>query len=336
MTGPRAATQEHHARIRALYASGVEAKVIALDEGLSRARVYQILGGIRGQREPRAQNTGLQIGGNSRKQGGTLSRFVGTAAHANQDGAKLDVRHPAMQEMRTLFPKSVVMAAATDRILISGVNSAKIGGEVRKGRWRGMPIFTVTLAERTTCPAACHLLAECYGNAMPFARRHHYDQAFVRRLGAELTIKSVEHPRGFVVRLHVLGDFPDSSYVARWGEWLYAMPELRVFGYTAHPCDSAIGRAIATLGMLFPARWAIRFSVPPGTPAERMQATTVWRAGISGRQPEGIVCPAQAHQTTACGTCALCWSSPAKRHRIVFIGHGMRGRTVAQPEARPT
>lgn len=53
-----------------------------------------------------------------------------------------------------------------------------------------------------------------------------------------------------------------------------------------------------------------------------MQATTIWREA-RGKVEEGIVCPAQSGDTTACATCALCWSPWAGDQRIVFLGHGM-------------
>jgi hypothetical protein len=104
------------------------------------------------------------------------------------------------------------------------------------------------------------------GNAMHLARRHHFDAKLVARLDVELRAKAFEYRDGFVVRLHVLGDFPDARYVERWAQWLHELKPLRVFGYTAHDRHSPIGRRIAMLNLLFSQRWVIRFSVPPDAP----------------------------------------------------------------------
>ena len=200
---------------------------------------------------------------------------------------------------------------------------------VLKGPWRGKPIYQLTLVERETCPKTCDLWAECFGNAMPLARRHRYTPELVRVLDRELKQKATDHPQGFVVRLHVLGDFPDLAYARQWGAWMATIPELRVFGYTHHREWSEIGRLISALGAFHPDRWAIRFSVPPQQVPAPFQATTIWRQPEAARVPEGIVCPAQTHKTAACATCGLCWAPAAAGQRIVFIGHGLRRRRAS-------
>src|SRR5438105_3919896 len=78
--------------------------------------------------------------------------------------------HPAIMAGRTIYPTTV--RAGRDRwALKSGVNSRKIGGEILKGRWAGMPILTLTLEERKTCPTSCKLFRSCFGNKMHFADR---------------------------------------------------------------------------------------------------------------------------------------------------------------------
>jgi len=269
------------------------------------------------------------IHGGSRRlaSGGTVTRFVTAPAAADRQQASLPPGHPAIIGATTLFPKSVVDAADTPRLLVSGHNSAKLGRVVLKGPWRGMPIFLLTLVERETCPATCGLWAECFGNAMPLARRHRYSPELVARLEEELRAKSIEHRRtGFVVRLHNLGDFPDAGYAKRWLHWMAQMPQIHAFGYTAHRASTEVGRIINTAGAMFPDRWAIRFSVPPDDDPQPRQATTIWRQAEGPNVPEGIVCPAQTHKTAACATCGLCWAPAAASKRIVFIGHGMRRR----------
>ncbi len=263
-------------------------------------------------------------GGNRRPDGGPISRCRGTAAHGLRNKAALGPDHPASAEARTMFPTSVVSAEASPRLLVSGHNSAKIGRRVTKGPWRGLPIFTLTLEERATCPRSCWMWLECYGNAMPFARRHKVTDEFLPRLAREIFVLMSEHPAGIVVRLHVLGDFFSAEYVGMWSRFLTRWARLRVFGYTAHPADSPIGRMIGHLNHAFPRRCAIRFSVSPETEVAPMQATVQWQGAPA---LDGIVCPAQTGRTAACATCGLCWHPNATEKRIVFIGHGMnRGR----------
>jgi hypothetical protein len=121
------------------------------------------------------------------------------------------------------------------RLLISGHNSRKIGRTVMKGKWRGFPIFTLTLEERATCPRTCAEWVSCYGNNMNWARRIKNDRAFEERLWEELAAKQKAHPAGFVVRLHILGDFYSADYTEIWAEAMEAYPALNVFGYTAQP-----------------------------------------------------------------------------------------------------
>lgn len=244
----------------------------------------------------------------------------------------LPEHHLAIVEGRTLFPSTVVTAAESPRLLVSGENSRKIGDRVVKGPWRGMPIYTLTLEERATCPRSCAVYRQCYGNAMQLARRHVVDQAFFDKMGVELFELQRAHPDGFVVRLHILGDFPSPDYVAAWSIWLEDYPALRVFGYTAWPVDSEIGALIVTLREAQWSRFAVRTS---GAQAQPCGATTIFRAPQEPRVAEGIVCPAQTGKTDCCGTCGLCWAEAARHETIAFIAHGKIGRAAAPPPALP-
>lgn len=257
-----------------------------------------------------------------------LARFTGTAHHASRDDAALRAGHRAIVHGHTLFRKSVVPADETPRLLVSGENSAKLGREVTRGPWAGMPIYQLTLEERATCPRSCTLWQECMGNAMPFARRHRAGPELEERLRYEIGALARRHPDGFVVRIHVLGDFYSIEYARTWFRLVHAHPELHVFGYTAHAADSEIGELIGIANHEFAGRWMMRFSVPPDAPPAPDQATTIWRQA-RGRVPEGVVCPAQTGDTLTCGTCGLCWLQQASDVRVVFIGHGMNHRPSA-------
>jgi hypothetical protein len=252
--------------------------------------------------------------------GASAARIVAPSHLRRKDHAKtgrsvtLQPDHPAVRERRTLFPKSVKPASEALRLLKSGHNSSKIGKQVTKGKLAGAPIFTLTLQERATCPSTCHHWLSCYGNNMHWAERiDHLDPAFLERLWVELCAKQIKHPDGFLVRLHVLGDFFSEAYVKWWLHALDAFPALHVFGYTARGIDTPIGKMIYTAAQARWSRFAIRISGED------------WRQGAAPTVNKGekhavaITCPAQTNKTECCGTCTLCWSS---RKSVAFEQHG--------------
>lgn len=234
------------------------------------------------------------------RSGGTQRRF--DAVDARGSRFRMPDSHPALAEGRTLFRGRVYDAAAVPRLLVSGVNSGKIGKVVTKGRWRGFPIFTLTLEERKTCPRSCTEWRTCYGNSMNWARRVATGPEFERRLWAELSELQRRRPRGFVVRLHVLGDFYSTDYVELWAAALDAFPALRVFGYTARDPKSDIGWALREILGAEPARFAMRFS---GLDAPTDGSVVIER----GAPTTHVICPAQTGGTDCCATCAFCWHS---------------------------
>lgn len=180
-------------------------------------------------------------------------------------------------------------------ILKSGEHQRKIGSHVTKGKWRGMPIFTLTLEERATCPSSCQHWRDCYGNNMHWSKRLKHGPLLEETLDREICELAREHPAGFVVRLHILGDFYSPQYVGLWGLFLDRHPNLHIFGYTAYERDSDIGKAMQILRNSFPERWWVRWS--------HRDKETPLSTGDSG-----IVCPAQTGATDCCGTCGLCWT----------------------------
>lgn len=227
----------------------------------------------------------------------------------------LPPHHPAVLDGRSLFRKRVMTPEDHDRVLKSGHNNRKIGKRITKGRWAGMDIFTLTLEERATCPRSCEEWSTCYGNKMHFPVRWAAGADLEHQLDVELRYLALQHRNGFVVRLHVLGDFYSLAYVARWLDWLIRIPQLHVHGYTSHPPDSPIGAALLTIATHHWARFAMRFS-NSGMPT--MATRTSFRMRERGRTPSGIVCPAQTDDTDCCATCGLCWQT---QQNIVFLGH---------------
>ena len=244
-----------------------------------------------------------------RDDGGSARRF--TVPKPKGHRVKLADGHRALAG-ETLFPSRVFHASVVPRLLVSGHNAAKIGKTIDVGRWKGMPVYTLTLEERRTCPATCREWRTCYGNSMHMARRIIADEAFEVRLSRELLNLQALHPGGFVVRLHILGDFYSVGYVQQWASALDEYPALRVFGYTARDPDSDIGCELLGLSLAEPDRFAVRFSgwgMDGGTEVVDTEADA--SAGA-------IVCPAQTGKTDRCGTCGLCWTTP---RTIAFLRH---------------
>lgn len=219
-------------------------------------------------------------------------------------GVTLPAFHPAVRSGRSAFPSRVFAPEEVLRVLKSGRESRKIGRTVTKGHLRGAPIYTLTLEERATCPRSCGEWTTCYGNRMQAAERLEHGGTLLLHLAKELDALSAAHPLGYLVRLHVLGDFWADHYVRWWGRMLARHGALHVFGFTAHAPDSDIGCAIAQVtAQAGWKRFAIRFSGAAGA----LGAARVLCPGEI--DAEAIACPAQTGATDCCATCALCWQS---------------------------
>lgn len=214
-----------------------------------------------------------------------------------------------MSNGRTIYLKSVVRPQDAKRLLQPASTNKKLGsggGTVQKGRWKGMPMYQLTLEERSTCPKTCQQWASCYGNNMPFAKRvdsSASSSSLYSLLRSELDTLSKKHANGFVVRLHVLGDFFSVRYVRFWIAALVRIPNLRIFGYTHRPKDGTIGKEIQKLNKMGAwIRWSDAGDVPMA-------------ANVKG---PGIVCPEQTGSTESCTTCGLCWTT---QKAIQFLSH---------------
>lgn len=230
---------------------------------------------------------------------------TGTKARGTMRTAiELPAYHPAVRGGRTLFPSRVYAPDEVKGLLKSGQHSRKIGRVVTKGKRRGWPIYTLTLEERATCPRSCLEWQSCYGNHMHAAERIEHGEAMLEPLALELCDLARAHPQGFLIRLHVLGDFWSADYVRFWGKMLEALPMMAVFGFTAHDSLSETGLAIVeTLDAIGWQRFSVRFS---GAVGANMAARVV---DHGRKDPEAIACPAQTGGTDCCATCGLCWHS---------------------------
>lgn len=222
--------------------------------------------------------------------------------------------HPALTKGRTIFLKTVTLPEEATRLLQPASTNRKLGGgklRIEKGRWRGMPLYQLLLEERATCPSSCQQWDNCYGNNMYLAKRidHRRQDRLEKALGQELRRHAEAHPGGFVVRLHVLGDFFSKRYVSFWQRSMVRWPALHLFGYTHRYPDQkdGIGKAIEALNSTD--RCWIRFSDRGGLMSANVGAAT---------GPEDIQCPEEVGKTKSCLTCGLCWQT---RLPIKFLTH---------------
>lgn len=260
---------------------------------------------------PRAQGIGRP-----RKLPGSDSsgqrRFEGKVHDGEGARIVLAAHHPASRDGATLFGNSIVPAAQEITILKQGKDSRKLGDIVEKGRWKGQKIFCLTLEERHTCPRACLEWATCYGNGMPFAHRIMDDGTLLRRLWGELAALNARHTRGFVVRLHVLGDFYSVEYVEFWRQALIDFPALNVFGFSARwDYAQSLDKALLELVVDQGERFMIRFS---GADIDTFGSQVV----DAPEEARGILCPAQSDEKRSCASCALCMNS---NRTITFLRH---------------
>lgn len=240
-------------------------------------------------------------------------RHIGvTPKEVGDHRVKLEPWHPSLRLGTTTFPTRVFPAVQVERLLKSGEHNRKIGTTAERGPWKGMEIFTLTLVERETCPASCLQWATCYGNTMHAAPRILPDRWFEHRLEAELAHLNAAHPRGFIVRLHVLGDFYSTEYVAFWVRALGAFPGLHIFGFTARLPSDPIGRAVLEMMAANLERVAMRVSGG----GERLHCSEV----VKRREDAiGVICPAEVSEQVCCASCMVCVRS---ERTISFIQHG--------------
>lgn len=178
--------------------------------------------------------------------------------------------------------------------------------------WQGKTMYSLSLEERATCPDDCAQWDNCYGDNMPFAHRFdHTDPNFISDLEHQLSSLNDKHKEGFVVRLHVLGDFYSAKYLLQWQRWLHEFENLNVFGYTHHAYTSPLGSMISNINKYADTRFRIRFSDDSDTQFSA-------HVGTSAAEFGGIMCPEQVGKTDSCATCGYCWTSEKP---VVFLEH---------------
>ena len=236
----------------------------------------------------------------------TLSRFVkipGAHKSANRQPRLPGMETDYIKEGRTRYSKSVKPVSDMRNLLVSGHSNIKIGRDVRKGKFRGYWIYTLSLEERKTCPASCNHWQTCYGNNMPFAKRiDHTSDGFMERLETEIARLCKTHKKGVLIRLHALGDFYSIEYVYLWRRMLITHTNLALFGYTAR--RDGIGDRIAIMNANYSERCMIRFSNGGFS-----TMSTVSIKDETSKHDGAFICPEQSGKTRCCATCGACWST---------------------------
>ena len=227
----------------------------------------------------------------------------------------------ARAEGRSLFHSTVSKPGVNHRtgaataVLKRSDSNKKLGGGVwTKGMFKGMPLYSLTLEERATCQTDCQAWDICYGNNMPWATRfdHRDVEGLMEQIEDEVDQLSTRHPRGFSVRLHILGDFFSVAYVHFWGSLLTAYPQLRVYGYTHRTGE--IGAAIDEVYVAHPGRFVIMQSDGDAATTNRPVALLETTAGAD-RLP---ACPKETGRTASCFTCGLCTNPNIKGVRFLL------------------
>ena len=226
---------------------------------------------------------------------------------------KADINKPAV----TMYPKSVKLLSDYPHSVLKQSKNAKLSKDrlpvIKKGKFKGYVIYTLTLQERATCPRSCYHWDNCYGNNMMFAHRLQHGSDLEQRIKKEIEELCGTY-KGVIVRLHVLGDFYSRAYVWTWAELLFAFDNLAIWGFTGHAPDSDIGIEIKFCRDKFGERFSVRFS---NAPTHQFSANSADL--YKPEKNKSIVCPEQTGKAESCATCTLCWSAPEKQ--ILFVTH---------------
>ena len=217
-----------------------------------------------------------------------------------------------------MYPKARRSLADYSSNVLKLANNNKLADKgklpvVKKGKFAGYVIFTLTLEERATCPRDCFHWDDCYGNNMAFAHRIEHGPKLEKRIKQEIE-QNCNTYKGVIVRLHILGDFYSVDYVELWQGLLAKHNNLAVWGFTGYKPNSDIGLALRAVRGGYGERFAVRFSDALDM---RFSANSVERTEpIKG---QSFVCPEQTGKAKNCANCALCWS--ANDRQVLFLTH---------------
>lgn len=243
--------------------------------------------------------------------------------------------------------------------------NSKLGKKVFRGTLEEYYIYTITFEERATCPRVCEHWKNCYGNNMRngvrFGTRTEEErQAVIAQIekdlahwqkltdkrNAERAKKKIPlAPIGFLVRVHVLGDFFSVEYANMWRKWLNMFPSMVVFGYSRWlPEESEIGDALLSIRNEFGmnattgGRFCLHFS------SDKNHGSGALSADVDGvldlvESGDAFICPEQQQSEerangpnpVTCGSCTKCFDLiPTRKTKgteneefkhVVFLTH---------------
>lgn len=228
-----------------------------------------------------------------------------------------------LQVLKTATGVPKLTATSRETVVYGGRNNVRRRTKIiRKGPWRGMAFFYLTLEERTTCPTTCRFnvdrgpgVVPCYGANMNMATRvDHTSPEFESAVRTDVDVLADRYPKGFVVRLHELGDFFSVDYVVMWAELLERHHPLHIFGYSHRTGD--IGEALDAVQN----KHALRFNIMD---SDAEHGTGVRPVAVVAPEGTGfgtkvVTCPEQTGRTMSCATCGLCMNG---RTNIHFLPH---------------
>jgi len=216
--------------------------------------------------------------------------------------------HAAIVNSRSMYQKNIHDAATYPYKVIKVPTDTKLGKKVKKGKLKGAKIYILTLEERDTCDTDCEHWLDCYGNNMPFAHRFIVNDALYHAIERDLDELDTKG-KPYLLRLHVLGDFPNKRYVNFWEYQLKIRELLNIYGYTRNHPTKALGLSILKVRNKYDKRFAIRFSNylydPMSAQSEHVST-------------DGVGCPHQLGLTENCGSCGICW---LMNKPVIFYDH---------------
>jgi hypothetical protein len=119
----------------------------------------------------------------------------------------------------------------------------------KRGRWRWALRFVPGPCHHRRANAALPRRKIALGS---FPESRTILAAEAAEVAAEVEVLDVRHVNGFVVRLHVTGNFYSPTYVALWAALLRQYSTLRIFGYTRrHDEGDPIAARIASVAAEF-------------------------------------------------------------------------------------
>lgn len=221
-----------------------------------------------------------------------------------------------------------LFGAGEMNILAHGSRNAKLGAEVLKGRYKGLPIYTVTLEEGRTCALECTLRDRCYGGGMHRAKRIRWDG---EETGVAVAEAITNHP-GIFLRLHTLGDFPSVEYVDRVFAAVTQSEGSAAFGFSHYQRETPVGERVAELSRQNWGRFAIRTSYEHGKHAPIPERSAVIISHPDqAKLHNAVICPEQLGKTKSCGSCGFCWHS---QRPVAFLLHEVK-KQFKKGESRP-